>query len=181
MFQTLAMFFTADNGGLVPKTRFGEFFSDSIYAVGAVTLSYALLMLLRPVLLRDAGTPKERQQARQIVEQYGRIPLTRLALLEDKSYYFSVSGKTAIAYVAKGRGAIALGDPIGPPEDKHEAIIGFQEFCDRNDWQPAFYQTLPDRLEFYKFLGFRVLQIGEEAIVNLKTFSPKGKANARLF
>ncbi|HLO47974.1 MAG TPA: phosphatidylglycerol lysyltransferase domain-containing protein [Kamptonema sp.] len=180
LFQTLAMFFTADNAGLVPKTRFGEFFADSIYAVGAVTLSYALLMLLRPVLLRDAGTPKERQRAREIVEQYGRIPLARLALLEDKSYYFSLSGKSAIAYVAKGRGAIALGDPIGPPEDQHNAIIEFQEFCDRNDWQPAFYQSLPDHLDFYKSLGFRVLQIGEEAIINLKTFSLKGKANQNL-
>jgi hypothetical protein len=43
--------------------------------------------------------------------------------------------------------AIALGDPIGAPEDCLEAIRGFQEFCDRNDWHPAFYQnlvTLPD-------------------------------------
>ncbi|MDF0553684.1 phosphatidylglycerol lysyltransferase domain-containing protein [Kamptonema sp. UHCC 0994] len=180
LFQTLAMFFTADNAGLAPKTRFAEFFADSIYAVGAVTLSYALFMLLRPVLLRAVGTPKERQQAKQIVEQYGRIPLARLALLEDKSYYFSPSGKSAIAYVAKGRGAIALGDPIGPPEDQEEAIIGFQQFCDCNDWYSAFYQTLPDNLEFYKSLGFRVLQIGEEAIVNLKTFSLKGKANQNL-
>ena len=180
LFQTLAMFFTSDNAGLVPKTQFADFFADSIYAVGAVTLSYALFMLLRPVLLRDVATPKERQQAKQIVQQYGRIPLARLALLEDKSYYFSPSGKSAIAYVAKGRGAIALGDPIGPPSDQEEAIIGFQQFCDRNDWHPSFYQTLPDNIELYKSLGFRVLQIGEEAIVNLKTFSLKGKANQNL-
>lgn len=180
IFQTLAMFFTADNAGLEPKTRFAIFFADSIYAVGAVTLTYALLMLLRPVLLRNLATAAERIKAREIIDRFGQTSLARLALLNDKSYYFSPSGHSTIAYVPKGRGAVALGDPIGPADDRRDAIIGFQQFCDRNDWYPAFYQTLPDNLELYKSLGFRVLQIGEEAIVNLKTFSLKGKANQNL-
>lgn len=180
IFQTFAMFFTADNAGLVPKTRFAEFFANSIYAVGSVTIGYALFMLLRPVLLRDSASFWERNKTRRIVGTYGRTTLARLALLEDKSYYFSPSGKSTIAYVPKGRGAIALGDPIGPVEDRKEAILGFQEFCDRNDWYPAFYQTLPDDLEMYSTLGFRVVQIGEAAIVNLKTFTLKGKANQNL-
>ena len=46
--QTGAMFFTWDNAGLQPTTRFGRFFADSIYVVGAVTLVVALFMLLRP-------------------------------------------------------------------------------------------------------------------------------------
>ncbi|WP_293135610.1 phosphatidylglycerol lysyltransferase domain-containing protein [Microcoleus sp. bin38.metabat.b11b12b14.051] len=180
IFQTFAMFFTADNAGLVPKTRFASFFANSIYAVGAVTIGYALVMLLRPVLQRDSGSIVERNKAQQVVAEHGRTTLARLALLEDKSYYFSPSGKSTIAYVPKGRGAIALGDPIGPPEDRKEAILGFQEFCDRNDWYPAFYQTLPDDIEMYHNLGFRVVQIGEEAIVDLKTFTLKGKANQNL-
>jgi phosphatidylglycerol lysyltransferase len=180
IFQTFAMFFTADNAGLVPKTRFAGFFANSIYAVGAVTIGYALLMLLRPVLLRDSASISERNKAQEVVAKYGRTTLARLALLEDKCYYFSPSGQSTIAYVPKGRGAIALGDPIGPAEDRKEAILGFQEFCDRNDWYPAFYQTLPDDIEMYYSLGFRVVQIGEEAIVDLTTFTLKGKANQNL-
>ena len=180
LLQTLAMFFTADNAGLEPKTRFAHFFANSIYVVGAVTLGYALFMLLRPVLLRVSASPTERQQARKIVEQYGRSSLARFALLDDKAYYFSPSGDSVIAYVAKGRGAIALGEPIGPQENRREAIIGFQHFCKRNDWYPAFYQTLPDDCDLYRSLGFRVLQIGEEAIVDLHAFTMKGKANQNL-
>ena len=33
--QTLAMFFTEDNAGLVPTTPRGQFFVDSIYVVGS--------------------------------------------------------------------------------------------------------------------------------------------------
>jgi phosphatidylglycerol lysyltransferase len=171
------MFFTEDNAGLEPRTRYGRFFANSIYLVGGVTLTYALFMLLRPVLLRgEPATSEERQRAKEIVEQYGRSSLARLTLLNDKAYYFSPSGRSVIAYVPKGRGAIALGDPIGPDDDRKEVIIGFQQFCQRNDWHPAFYQTLPDDLDLYRTLGFRVLKIGEEAIADLKAFTLQGKA-----
>ncbi|MGA7952346.1 MAG: phosphatidylglycerol lysyltransferase domain-containing protein [Gloeobacterales cyanobacterium] len=175
--QTLAMFFTEDNAGLEPRTRFGQFFADSIYLVGGVTLTYALLMLLGPVLLRgNPATEARRQRAQAIVEKYGCSSLARFTLLNDKAYYFSPSGKSMIAYVPKGRGAIALGDPIGPSEDRQEVIIGYQQFCEQNDWYPAFYQTLPDDLALYGSFGFRVLKIGEEAIVDLKAFTLKGKS-----
>ncbi len=178
MSQTIAMFLTEDNGGLMPKTRFGNYFANSIYTIGILTVGYAAFMLLRPVLARLA--PEERQKARAIVEKQGRSSLARFTLLDDKTYYFSPSHQSVIAYVAKGRGAIALGDPIGSLDDIKEAIVGFQQFCARNDWYPAFYQTLPDYLDLYQSLGFRALKIGEEAIVDLKAFSLEGKTGRRL-
>ncbi|HLO83908.1 MAG TPA: phosphatidylglycerol lysyltransferase domain-containing protein [Nostocaceae cyanobacterium] len=180
LLQTLAMFFTEDNAGLIPKTKFGNFFANSIYLVGAFTLTYALLMLLRPVVLKNSTDQLERKKAQEIVQKYGKSSLARFTLFDDKSYYFSPSGRSIIAYVAKGRGAIALGDPIGPEDDRFEVIVGFQKLCELNDWYPAFYQVLPDDLNLYKSLGFRAVQIGEEAIVNLHNFSLKGKANQNL-
>lgn len=178
--QTLIIFFTIDNGGLEATTRFGSFFITSLYIVGASTITYALWLLLRPVLLQVGGTEAERERALTIIKQYGRSSLAHFCLLPDKSYYFSPSGKTVIAYVPKGRGAIALGDPIGAPEDLKDAIIGYQQFCDGNDWYPAFYQTLPDNLNLYKSLGFKAVKIGEEAIVDLHTFTTQGKAGRNL-
>jgi phosphatidylglycerol lysyltransferase len=179
--QTLAMFFTDDNNGLQPKTPFGKFFADSIYGVGGVTVIYALYMLLRPVLSRGSpATEAERLKAKEIVEKYGCTALARFTLFEDKSYYFSPSGQSTIAYVPKGRGAIALGDPIGPMEDLTEAIRGFQMFCQKNDWYPGFYQTLPNHLDTYRQLGFKSLKIGEDAIIDLKAFSIQGKSNKNL-
>ena len=178
--QTLAIFFTTDNAGLEPTTRFGEFFITSLYVIATSSLIYAFWMLLRPVILRVGGTETEREQAKTIIEQYGRSSLAHFCLLPDKNYYFSPSGQTVIAYVPKGRGAIALGDPIGEPEDFKDAIIGYQEFCDRNDWYPAFYQTFSDYIDLYKSLGFKAVKIGEEAIVDLHNFSTQGKAGRNL-
>ena len=178
--QTLAIFFTADNLGLQSTSRFGRFFVDSIYIIGAVTLLYALWMLLRPVIIHNEATAEERRKAKKIIERYGCSSLARFALLDDKSYYFSPSGQSVIAYVPKGRGAIALGDPIGAEEDRSEAVAGFKQFCALNDWQPAFYQTLPDDLKLYQSFNFKTLKIGEEATVELKTFTLQGKTGKNL-
>ncbi|WP_432813665.1 phosphatidylglycerol lysyltransferase domain-containing protein [Pantanalinema sp. GBBB05] len=179
--QTLAMFFTEDNAGLEPQGRFAEFFADSIYTVGGVTLTFALFMLLRPVLLRhSAANQADYQRARQIIDQHGQTSLARLSLLNDKTYYFSPSRQSVVAYVAKGRAAIALGEPIGPITDRQETVVAFGEFCDRNDWFPVFYEVLPESLPLYDELGFQRVQIGEEAIIDLKTFNLKGKANQNL-
>jgi phosphatidylglycerol lysyltransferase len=81
LMQTLAMFFVDTSGGLQPTTRFGQFFANSIYIIGSVTLGYALLMLLRPVLLRSPASERERQRAMSLVTTYGQSSLARFALL----------------------------------------------------------------------------------------------------
>jgi phosphatidylglycerol lysyltransferase len=177
--QTVIMFTQFYDPGLEPVTGFGRYFADSIYVVGAVTLGYALLMLLRPVLLRQPATASERAHAQVIVEEYGRSSLARFTLFDDKSYYFSPGG-SLVAFVAKGRMALALGDPVGPEEDVAAAIAGFVDYCAHNDWQPVFYQTLPDYLVHYKAVGFDALCIGREGIVDLATFTLEGKAGKAL-
>jgi phosphatidylglycerol lysyltransferase len=177
--QTLIMFTQFYDPGLVPLTRFGRYFVFSIYFVGATTLGYALLMLVRPVLVRWPATHVERQRARIIVEKFGKSTLARYCLLNDKSYFFSEGG-SVIAYVVKGAVALALGDPVGPPEDGYPALQAFQKFCSNNDWQPAFYQTLPDNLEAYRQAHFQAMCIGQEAIVDLPGFTLAGGANKDL-
>ena len=174
--QTLAMFTTFNNPSLLPVTGFGRYFVFSIYLVGAATGSYALLKLISPVLVRQPATADERARAAGIVAAYGRTSLARPALFEDKSYFFSPGG-SVIAYAARGRGVIALGDPIGPPEDCLEAIRLFRHFCTRNDWSPAFVSVLPDALDSYRAAGFDCLCMGREAIVDLETFNLAGSAN----
>ena len=74
LIQNQAMFFTADNAGWSQPRSMGAFCQFHLPG-GAATLLYALVMLLRPVLLRDPSDPTQRQQAKEIVEQYGRSSL----------------------------------------------------------------------------------------------------------
>jgi phosphatidylglycerol lysyltransferase len=174
--QTVVMFTQFYDPGLVPLTGFGRYFAGSIYAVGLITLTYAAVMLLRPVFVRDLATLEQRAQAAKIVQQYGHSSLARMTLFDDKAYFFSPGG-SYLAYSVKGRVAVSLGDPIGPAEDLPATINGFRELCSENDWEPAFYQTPPETLAAYQVAGFESLNIGCDAIVNLQEFSLEGRAN----
>jgi phosphatidylglycerol lysyltransferase len=177
--QTLTMFFALYSPGLEPVTGFGRYFASSIYVVGAITIGYSLILLLRPVFLRQLATPQEHARAQEIVERYGRSSLAAVALLPDKSYFFSKGG-SVIAFVATAGIGLALGDPIGPESDAADAIREFQEHCTRHDWIPAFYQTLPDYLDHYKAAGLSTLCIGHEGIVDLNAFTLEGSAVKQL-
>ncbi len=174
--QTVVMFTQFYDPGLTPLTGFGQYFINSIYVVGLITFSYAAWMLLRPVFVRDPATPAERARAAEIVQQYGHSSLARMTLFDDKTYFFSPGG-SYLAYTVKGRMAVALGDPIGPEADLFATVTCFREFCSRNDWEPAFYQTLPETLAVYRAAGFEALNIGHEAIVDVQAFNLAGGAN----
>lgn len=173
--QTLVMFTQFYDPGLEPITGFGRYFADSIYIVGLVTLGYAALILLRPVLIHAPASAAEHQCAAEIVTLYGHTSLARMALFPDKAYLFTPGG-SLLAYTVCRRVAVVLGDPIGPPQDLSPAIAAFQQLCARNDWIPAFYQTLPETLPSYRQAGFEAQVIGQEAVVDLHTFSLSGHA-----
>jgi phosphatidylglycerol lysyltransferase len=177
--QTLVMFTAYYNPGLQPITGFGRYFGDSIYVVAAVTTGYALAMIIRPVLIRQPHSPGEEERAAAIVRNFGRTVLARLALMDDKQYFFSAGG-AVVAYALEGRVAIALGDPIAPSQDVPATITAFKAFCQLNDWLTAFHQVLPDFLPAYRAAGFDSLCIGQAGIVDLASFTLSGRSNKSL-
>lgn len=177
--QTLTMFFAFYDPGLEPVTKFGQYFANSIYMVATATIGYSLVLLLRPVLLRHPANAQEHERATEIVEGHGRSSLAPVALLPDKSYFFSTGG-SVIAFVARSGIGLALGDPIGAESDAENAIREFQDHCTKHDWRPAFYQTLPDYLGHYRAAGLSTLCIGHEGIVDLSKFTLEGSAVKQL-
>ncbi|MCA9792318.1 MAG: bifunctional lysylphosphatidylglycerol flippase/synthetase MprF [Candidatus Eremiobacteraeota bacterium] len=160
-------------------TPFGQVFSRTIAGLGAITLCASVFLLLQPILYRGSASDQERERARAIVEAHGRSSLAFFSLLSDKAYFFT-SGGSVVAYLVKGRVALALGDPIGPAQDLGRAIAEFSEFCKPRDWDPAFVQVLPEGLPEYEQAGFASLGLGDEAVVMLADFSLKGKKRQNL-
>lgn len=177
--ETFILFTEFYSPQLLPATHFERYFSQSISIVGIITIGYALLMLVRPVLIRKPSTAEERNRAKKIIETYGKSSLARVALLEDKSYYFSPGG-SVLAFVQKGRVSLCLGDPIGPEEDILPCISSFAEHCSKFDWLASFYQVKEDYLQYYKRCGFDWLCIGQEGTVETASFSLSGKSGGSL-
>jgi phosphatidylglycerol lysyltransferase len=160
---------------LAPLTRYGRWFLDSLDLIMIAAMVYVPTALFQPVLYIFRTQPQERTAAAGIVRRFGRDSLDHFKHAPDKAFLFSASGLGFIAYgVAKGF-ALALGDPVGPPEEIGGLIGRFRDECAANGWRCAFHQARPDHLDLYLAEGFKKLKIGDDAIVDLAEFSLEGK------
>lgn len=146
--------------------------------VGAISVVFfvALARLLRPAQpeVGVAAGPVGLQQAAAIVQTSANTS-ANLALLGDKSFLFSASGKTFIMYAVEGRSWVTLGDPVGRDEEMPELIWRFRELCDEHSGWPVFYEIGTTYLYLYLDLGLTLLKLGEEARVALDSFTLEGK------
>jgi phosphatidylglycerol lysyltransferase len=165
---------------LVPHTRYGHSFLDSLYVITLTAGIYSGFALFRPIVYRFHMVPRERAMARKIVQQYARTPLDLFKLWPDKSYFFSRSQRCVISYRVANNTAIALGDPVGPEVEIGTTVREFLEMCCENGWAVGFYQTLPDFLPIYLRLGMKKMKIGDDAMVALLDFSLQGKSKREL-
>ncbi len=154
-------------------------FVSSVPIVGGVALLYALVVALRPALAR-ARQRGERVRVTRLLERYGRTALSPFALTDDKAYCWSPDGQGVVAYATAGGVAVACGEPLGPPEDRVDAVRHFRDTCRGRGLTPAVYQAGADLVPPGRDLGFSALKIGEEAILDLADFSTQGKRRANV-
>jgi len=173
--HTFAFLSLAGDPRLVPLTRYARWFLDSLFLISIAAIIYSLYAVFRPVIYRYRTLPHEREAAAEIVRRYGRSSLEQFKLWPDKSYFFSASRSSFLAYRVGANFALVLADPVGPEEEVREIIRSFRSHCQENDWGLAFHQTLPDFLPLYREFKFKKLKIGDEAIVNLEEFALEGK------
>ena len=127
----------------------------------------------------DVTALLEHRRAAAIVERYGHTSLSAMALLPDKSYWFSEGG-SLVAYSVSGGMAVVLGDPIGPAEDRSACVRAFAAYAGRNGWRPVYYETDEGTDPAYRALGYASVCIGHEAIVRLDTFSLSGRSHKNI-
>ena len=111
----------------------------------------------------------ELERARPIIEA---SPLTypNLAYRGDKALLFSAAGDAMLMVGRMGRSAIAMGDPVGPEEQARELARRFCQDCARQRRWSVFFEVRPEHLDWYLDLGLTLMQLGEEARVELARF-----------
>ena len=125
--------------------------------------------------------PHEHAEARALVAAYGDSSLDFFKTAEDKLCFFSSTRQGFVGYRVAANTAVALGDPVAANEAEFALVLDeFLDFCDANGWRAAFHQTPPAHLADYEERGFSAVKIGEEATVDLTTFSLTGNARKSL-
>jgi phosphatidylglycerol lysyltransferase len=163
-------------GSWQTESRWEHWFARSTYLMAATFMIYVFVLLYRPVKYRFRARPNDRARAAEVLAQYGRTTQDFFKIWPDKSFFFSDSGCSFVAFSVGNNFAVVLGDPAGPAEDFPALIQKFSEYCRLNDWGLAFHQATPEVLDIYRQQGFRRFKVGDDAIVDLTAFSLQGKA-----
>ncbi len=150
------------------RGRFETWFPRSLVVLGALGLLLLLWLLLRPAV--RSGGAEGRTRAGELVDRWGWDTLSPFALRGDRSYFFSSDGRAMIAYGYLGGFALGSGDPIGDPASIPLVVDEFIEHCRLHGWQPAFLATREIDDPFYTERGFRSFYLGDEAVLDCRTF-----------
>lgn len=159
--------------GFHPVGTRGRWFVESLSIIGIVVGGYALIMLLRPVIYRRRTWRPERVRADLIAAEHGHSALTEFTLALDKQFFFSHDRMCYISYRV-GDVALALGNPVGPADRIVACVTAFLAFSEENGWIPAFYQVGATWLGAYQSIGLKSMKVGEEAVIDLETFTLEG-------
>jgi phosphatidylglycerol lysyltransferase len=157
-------------------TERAGWFLETLPVVSYSLVILALTQLLRPVIAPRVAAA-ERERLERLLQQWGRNYISHLAVHGASSYYW-LDSEACIAFTLRGRTALALGDPIGPPRVEKRAISEFVAYCDRQDWIPAFYQV--DDPKPYREIGLTLVPVGSEALIHPADFQLAGKVRADL-
>lgn len=124
---------------------------------------------------------EERARAQSIIETTRAVATDAyLALLGDKSFVFSPSGRSFVMYRTIGAHWIAMGDPVGPDDDRAAAVDAFVDAATEAQAVPGFYAIGQASLLSLIDTGFLITKVGESAFVELATFNLAGKAREKL-
>jgi lysyl-tRNA synthetase class 2 len=158
--------------------RVNDWVTPVLTGVGITLVVAALYLLTRPVVdrrhLNDTSQRRARdlERARDIVARHGRGTLDYFALRDDKQFFFTQD--SLVAYAVFGGICIASPDPIGPAVERRRAIEDFWAFADANGWGVGVVGAAEEWLPLYLAAGMRSIYIGDEAVVDVTTFSLAG-------
>jgi lysyl-tRNA synthetase class 2 len=113
-----------------------------------------------------------------LVKSHGDDSLAPFILRPDKRFHLTSAG--ALAYGVMGRTAVVSGDPVGPPDGAGAVVSSFQQVAAAARWRIVVYGASRRHLDVYRDLGFRVLCVGEEAVVDPSRFTLEGRRVRKL-
>lgn len=174
--NTLQSFFLLDTSS-TPVTRFASWFIHSINTLGIISLSLLLYSFVKPYIFRQTFNAEDRLQAQDIAATYGQTADDYFKMYPDKYYYFASKGTGFVAYKIASGFAFALGEPVCEPSEKAKRalLVEFDTFCYDNGLKSVYYKVDETNIPLFQDLKKKTFHIGQEALVDVQTFTLEGK------
>jgi phosphatidylglycerol lysyltransferase len=179
--STLANYFLVGNSISTPYTSFGRGFILSINIGGFLSMGFLLYTLVRPYVFRGNASEEEVQKATSLLSRFGKSSLDYFKIYADKMIFIAPGTEAFISYRIAGSYAVVLENPVAGNDENLKACISlFDTFCYENSLRNIYYRVPEANLDLYLAKGKKSMFIGQEAVVNLETFSLEGGSRKSL-
>jgi phosphatidylglycerol lysyltransferase len=127
--------------------------------------------------LRRRGTAEgtDREVARELLLRHGGSNLSWMITWPDNSYFRTDDGDSVIAYQRHAGVAVALGDPVGPPDRRSEAVRDFAAMCERSGTVPCLFSITADTAVRALELGWQRVRVADDTVIDLDGLEFRGK------
>jgi len=178
---TLANFFLLGSPDLIPTGHFAKYFIDSIQISGFLSMGFFVFALIAPYVWKIEPDRAELAEALALTKSYGNSALDYFKTYHDKLLFFN-EGKTCfISYKVSGNFAVILENPVAANyEVMMNSLKAFYKYCSDNGLKSISFRVPSESLDVYKRLGKKWLYLGQEAVVDLRTFSLQGGDKKRI-
>ena len=159
-------------------TKFAKYAVFSLFIVVLV-----LLLLLGTVITFILSKNNQRNLTKDfnfetienIIQKYEGSYVSHLAFTGDKQFFVNEDEDVFIMYRQTMNAVIVLGDPIGNEDKFSEVLTKFYDQMYFLGRDIIFYQVQTKLLSLYHEYGNVFFKLGEEALINLDTFTLSGK------
>lgn len=142
-----------------------------------ITICYWALMRIVQGRKIKLGTPFQPDRYRKLLKAYGGQGDSALAFLGDKRlFWYQKNGEDRVAFqfAIRNNKCLVMGQPAGNEADVQDAITYFIDKADRLDYDLIFYSLGQEMTLFLHEFGFEFMKVGENALVDLGSFTLKG-------
>lgn len=174
--EFVARIFFTSSDNVFPVSTAAEWFVKSI---GWVWISAWLLTLVG--LMYQSRRPKPAVEAedarlRGLLGRHNSSSIEWMLTWSGNSLWFTPDGGTAIGYRVVGSVALCLADPVGPPDQRLEALRAFDQFCFERGWIPCLFAAGQESADLAPQLRWKAVQVAEDSLIDLPGLEFKGKA-----
>jgi len=168
-------YFLVGSSDLIPGDNFAHKFILSINISGFLTMAFLIYTLIRPYFLKNVPTAHELERPLKMVSQYGKSALDYFKTYHDKMIFEPEGLNAFISYRPAGNFAVVLESPVAENAEQMEQIISmFDTFCFEVGLKSFYYRVPENDLDIYKSLKKKNMFLGQEGLVDLKSFSLEG-------
>jgi phosphatidylglycerol lysyltransferase len=168
------LLFLFDASQYIPQTPFGKHFIHSIYLLSGGLLVSAIYLSFKPLFENDLeSNENEIDHAKLLVNNYGKSALDYFKYYPDKLFFFKENG--FLAYKIHSNFALVLEMPVCETEEGAKKLLAeFEKYAFENGLRTFYYRVPEESTEWFRQLKKKTIFIGQEAILDLETFSLNG-------